>query len=151
MYQADIVVRNRGGNVGLAVEIKVSVRRSPEWAAKTRQYLADFGAMPDASFFLLATPDCFFFWTRPTNGTDNIPPSYSCDARAFLRPFFERSSLLPEKVHHDSFQLIVGAWLGDLMDGTDAAAVSDSDASWLVESGLLDEIRDGSIEYEVAV
>ena len=71
MYQADIVIRNRKGNMGLAVELMAVVGKSPEWAAKTRQNLAEFGSMPDPSFFLLATPDRFFFWTKPTDGTDN--------------------------------------------------------------------------------
>jgi hypothetical protein len=46
--------------------------------------------------------------------------------------------------------LVVAAWLGDLIRLAEQPENLSNGQSWLVETGLLDAVKNGRIEYEVA-
>jgi hypothetical protein len=56
----------------------------------------------------------------------------------------------PHHVSGHAFELIVAAWLSDLVRAEEPLEQL-NEQKWLVESGFLTAVRDGRIAYEVTV
>jgi hypothetical protein len=57
----------------------------------------------------------------------------------------------PHDVSGHAFELIVAAWLSDLVRTEEPLEQLTNEQKWLVESGFLTAVRDGRIAYEVTV
>jgi hypothetical protein len=65
-------------------------------------------------------------------------------------PVFEAAHVDPNLINGRAFELVVGAWLGDLTHSEKEPEKLSSAEGWLAESGLLDAIKNGRVEYEAA-
>ena len=65
--RVDLAVYDRFQRLILTVEAKKKSGVSEKWAAQTRRNLVVHGFYPLASYFLLATPEKFFLWTKERN------------------------------------------------------------------------------------
>jgi hypothetical protein len=134
----------------LAVEVKNKLRADPQWAAEWRRNIFAHGTYPHAPFFLMVFPDQAFLWTRSNEHLDAVRPDYVIDARPILQPFFDRAGVSPASISSGSLELIVDAWLSDLIHSDQPPDQLPDALRWLVESGLLEAIRGGRLEHEVA-
>ena len=147
---ADLVLYDRLGRLVAAAEIKNMRGTSGDWAAKLRRNILAHGEFPPVDFYLIVTPDRLYLWKGAGNEPIVIQPAYEADARPIFKPYFDRARLTPAEVSGMAFELIVASWLGDLIRLDEQAQELANDERWLVESGLLDAIKDGRIGYEVA-
>jgi len=147
---ADLALYDRDGQLTAVAEIKNKVGTSRDWAAKLRRNILAHGDFRSIDFFLLVTPDRLYLWKDA--GGDPIPvePTYEVDAHPLLQPYFARAGVDPSEVSGRAFELVVAAWLADLVRSEGSAEKRATDQSWLVESGLLGAVRNGRVEYEVA-
>ena len=72
----------------------------------------------------------------------------STSREAGCAPYFERAGLDPRHVSGHAFELLVFAWLGDVIRSEGTAEKFAGDRSWLAKSGFHIAVKDGHIEFE---
>jgi hypothetical protein len=142
----DFTVEKSGRGISLLVEAKNTTSPSPDWAARFLRNLFVHAQIPESAFFLLALRDHFYLWRNPA--PDVSAPDFEADTAVALRPYLARLDAHLDKLSESSFELLVEAWLTDLVAGTLPDA---PDRRWLEESGLAEAVRDGAIRTYVAV
>ena len=145
---ADLTLYGRSGRLTAVVEIKNKLGTSSEWAAQMRRNLLAHGGPCNAEFFLLITPDRLYLWKDTGSDPVCIPPTYEADPQPVFAPYFERASVVPHQVSGYTFELLVAAWLGDVIRSTEPPEERPDDQSWLATSGFSTAVKDGRIEYE---
>jgi hypothetical protein len=142
----DLVAYDDRGQAVLLVEVKRSRDMSELWAAQFRRNILAHGTLPMAPFFLIATPERFYFWRQGDAGSEAELPHFTIDATKELKPYFEKFGLTPEKISSEALELIVFSWLNDIVGFGQSAARQDSSVRWLSESGLLGALGSARIE-----
>src|SRR6266705_3288621 len=112
---ADILAFDKSGHLVLIVEVKNKRGTSAEWAKRMRRNMYALDRRPAAPFCLLALPDKFYLWKNPGETQEVIEPTLQVDPTPFLRPYYEKSGVLPDKLTGDSFELIIAAWLNEVL------------------------------------
>lgn len=148
--RADLTLYDRDGRVTAVAEVKNKQGTSREWAAKLRRNLLAHGGHYKADFFLLVTPDRLYIWKDADTAPILVQPTYEIDARPILAPYFERAGVSPGDISGHAFELVVAAWLGDLVRSAEQQETLTNGQRWLVESGFLTAVKDGRIAYEEA-
>jgi len=146
----DLALYDRDGQLAALVEVKNKVGTSREWAAKLRRNILAHGGFRTIDFFLLITPDRLYVWKHAGSEPNPVEPTYDVDAHPLLEPHFARAGVNPAAVSGRAFELVVAAWLADLVRPAGSRENVAAQQRWLVESGLLDAVRHGRVEYEVA-
>lgn len=148
---ADLVVCNPKNEIVLIVESKNRIGTSSTWAAETRRNMFAHGTTPNSPYFLLALPDRFYLWKDAGNTPDLVLPSYEIDARPFLQPYFEKAHLSPNEVGYYSFELLISAWMNELINWGIAPNVPDESKKLLQDSGLPEALKDATIALQTPV
>jgi hypothetical protein len=146
----DILVHDRNGQPQLVVEVRARRGTTPGWASRMRRNLLCQGGLLNAPFLLLATADSFYFWKSGEIGAD-VPPDCSIDAAEVLASFVDREGLSLDDLSSYGLELLVFAWLQVLVDSGLSAEAADPRLRWLLDSGLCEAIRNGSVVIEAAV
>jgi hypothetical protein len=141
----DFTVEKPGHGIQLLVEARNTAAPSREWAARFLRNIFAHAQIPQSEYFLLALRDHLYLWHRPVPESGN--PDFEADTAAELRPYMTRLQRPLNTLSQSSFELLIQAWLGDLVDGT---LPESANRQWLVESGLADSVRDGSIRLNLA-
>lgn len=141
----DFTVEKPGEGIRLLVEAKNTTSPSPDWAARFLRNLFIHAQIPKTAYFLLALRDHLYLWRNPA--PDASAPDFEADTAAALRPYLARLSASLDKLSETSFELLIEAWLTDLVAGRLPDAPN---RRWLEESGLAESVRDGSIRANVA-
>ena len=148
---ADMVAYNPNGQIELLVEVKGRTDRSRLWATQMRRNMLAHGEAAKPRFLLLALPDRLYLWKDAGNTPDLIEPTYEIDATPFFQPYYSKARTTPDQLTGQSFELIVAAWLNELVNWGLPANMPEPQRRFLQESGLLDAIRGGSVAVEVPV
>ena len=146
----DLALYDRDGRLIAIVEVKNKQGTSPEWAAKFRRNLLVHGGYSQADFFLLVTPDRLYIWKNAGATPTLVQPMYELDAQPLFAPYFERAGINPSDSSGQAFELVVAAWLGDLVRSEEHREARTDGQDVLAESGFLTAVRDGRIKYEEA-
>ena len=149
--RADLAVYNSHGRLTAIVEIKSKMGTSRTWATLTRRNILAHGDIGRVEFFLLVTPDWLNLWKDAGMEPDPVPPTYRADTTMEFAPYFAGAGVRPEDISGHAFELLVGAWLGDVMRSTRRARERTDTLCKLDESGLRIAVQDGRIEYEAVV
>jgi hypothetical protein len=144
MSRPDLVAYNRNDEVVLHVEVKRKINATREWAAKLRQNLLNDETLGNPQYFLIALPDRFYLWN---NGEAASEPNYSVDSRPILQRYVEQSGATPEQIGSSSFELLIGAWLGEVIHSAKSPEANEGSYRWLTESGLYEALVGGRLEY----
>jgi hypothetical protein len=145
-FLTDIAILDATGAAAVLVEAKSKSGTTPDWAAAMRRNLAAHGLMPNAKFFVLATPDRVYFWMDKTIDPRAVPPDFSFRPERALQPYYEEVGLRPDELAETSFELLLASWLSELMSGGAEDRLPDEAVSWLRDSGFLTAIRGGRLE-----
>ena len=148
--QADVTAYDSEGKLALIVEVKNKLGTNSEWAKKMRRNILAHGLLPNARFFLLALPDRFYLWKDKTSAEIETP-TYEIDSTPFLKLYFEKANIQPEKISGMGFEFLMTSWLNELLQKSnllDTSKQQDKNNQWLIESGLLDAIKYGRIVAE---
>ena len=148
---ADLALYDRGGRLTAIAEIKNKLGTSREWAAQTRRNLLAHGRAYSAEFFLLVTPDRLYVWKGVGTEPVQAPPTYEADTGPGFAPYFESAGVDPRYVSGHAFELLVGAWLSDLIRSEELTEELSDDQNWLARSGFRSAVKDGHVEYEALV
>jgi hypothetical protein len=149
-FQADLAIYDSKGQFVLLVEVKQKLSTDIDWAAKMRRNLLAHNFIPDTRFFLLACPDRFYLWKDAGSEPTIVEPNYVIDPSSFLRPFLKKADISSEKISHFSLEMTISSWLNKLLYLPLPEDVDD-ETQKLIDSGLVDAIKGGRVEYEVAV
>jgi len=141
----DFTVEQPGGGIRLLVEAKNTTSPSPEWAARFLRNLFVHAQIPQSEYFLLALRDHLYLWRNPS--PEAIAPDFEADTAVALRPYLARVGSKLDKLSESSFELLIEAWLTDLIAGT---LPDEANPDWLHDSGLAESVRDGAIRTNVA-
>ena len=147
---ADLALYDRNGQLTAVAEVKNKLGTSRAWATQLRRNILAHGGHYNVAFFLLVTPDRLYLWKNAGPTPLLIQPTYETDAQPIFAPYFERAGVDPHNVSGHAFELIVAAWLSDLVRAEEPLEQL-NEQKWLVESGFLTAVRDGRIAYEVTV
>jgi hypothetical protein len=148
---ADLALYDRAGRLIAIAEVKNKQGTSPEWAAKFRRNMLVHGGYSQADFFLLVTPDRLYIWKHAgSTAPFLVQPTYELDAQPLFAPYFERAGISPSDISGQAFELVVAAWLADLVRSEEKREALTNGQRILAESGFLTAVRDGRIEYEEA-
>jgi len=145
-FRADIAVLNQQGGPTVLFEAKSKVGTTPDWAAAMRRNLAAHGLATPALYFVLATPDRFYFWLNKTMSVDPVPPDFSFDPTTALEPYYSRARIRPGEMGEDSFELVLASWLGELIQGSGAERLPTEVLEWMQRSGFLAAIQGGRLQ-----
>ena len=145
---ADLALYDRGGRLTAVADIKNRYGTSREWAAQTRRNILAHGALCNADYFLLVTPDRLYLWKDAGTDPVQVPPTFEADTESEFAPYFERAGLDSRHVSGHAFELLVSAWLGDVIRSEGTAEKFAGDRSWLAKSGFHTAVKDGRIEFE---
>lgn len=146
---ADLVVYNPEGQIVLIVESKNRVGTSRTWAAQTRRNMLAHGTIPNSPFFMLALPDRFYLWKDAGNSAELVEPTYEIDARPFLQPYYEKAQLTPDEIGTYSFDLLVTAWINELINWGIPETAAETSKALLQESGLRDALKDAKVVVQI--
>jgi hypothetical protein len=144
--EVDLVAYDDRGQPVLLVEVKSTHQTSERWAARFRSNLLAHRTLPNAPFFLIATPDHLYFWRQNEPSPNEEPPQFTLNAIDELKPYFEKFQQAPEKTSGQAMQLILFSWLVDLAETGELRAKQNTSLRWLSESGLLDAMKSARIE-----
>ena len=92
-----------------------------------------------------------YLWKDAGDSLEKVPPTHEADMQPEFAQYFEGAGIEPDNISGAAFELLVGAWFGQLTRLEDEAEDLAANRSWLAESGLLSAVKDGRIEYEVPV
>ena len=145
---SDLALYDRSGRLTAVAEIKNRLGTSDEWAARTRRNILAHGGFCNADFFLLITPDRLYLWKDAGTEPAEVPPTYVTDTQSEFEPYFERAGVDPHSVSGAAFELLVAAWLVDVIRSEEAGEEHADDPSWLVGSGFRAAVQDGGIRFE---
>ncbi len=150
MPRADLVIYNRDGQIAAVAEVKNKLGTSGEWAAKMRRNILAHGGFPAIDFFLLATPDRLYLWKMSGSEPLQVQPTYEIDAQSIFQPYLQSVEVDSRIVSARAFELVVAAWLVDVIRSGGPPEKRTDDQRWLLESGFWNAVKDGRVEYEVA-
>ena len=143
---ADLALYDRTGRLAALAEVKNKLGTSREWAARTRRNLFAHGRSYSADFFLLVTPDRLYVWKGADTESVQAPPTYEADTVPGFAPYFERAGVDPRYASGHAFELLVGAWLSDVIHSETTGESSD-DQNWLTKSGFRSAVKGGRVKY----
>ncbi len=148
--RADVAVYSPDRKLQLVVEVKNSVRTDrplQRWAQEIHRNLHTHSGLLPAAYFLLALlPGKFYLWNEGGPHDFDRPADFEADANKLLKPYFDRLSVPPENVSGYDLEVIVSAWLKDLLE---KESLNDEAHQWLLESGLYTTLKGGSVEMQV--
>lgn len=144
----DILVKSPQGIPALVVEVKAKEGESPDWAIRLRRNLVVHAWMSVNTYFLLITPKKFYLW-RPSDNQDPLrSPDHEGDSTSVLYRNSMVQAHSSERLSEESLQVLVASWLNDVMHAK-RSEIGPCGA-WLIDSGLFDAIRDGTVLLESA-
>lgn len=146
----DLMIFSALGLPLLGIETKVKLQTSANWVTKFYRNLMEFWHPEDLPFFIMAFPDKFYLW-RKDQLTPDYSPNYIIDATLFLQPYFTKTGIHPQCIHGESFELMVGSWLANILNVKTSAEDLDISEQWLLESGLYQAISGGELRYDNGV
>ena len=146
---ADILVQSPDHTIALVAEVKTKMAPSVEWASQMRRNLYAHLSLPPSRFFLLALPERFFLW-KDASPLAVVPPDYQVDAREVLGRYAEQLRVPLSTLSEASFELLVRSWLEDLISANLNRGEIAESLPWVVESGLYDAIKHGSLKLQAS-
>ncbi len=146
----DLIAYDDCGRILLLGEIKSRVGTSGEWAARFRRNMLAHGVLPQAPFFLIATPERMYFWKQEQLGIAEEPRGYTVDATKEFKPYLEKLSQTRQAVGERAQELMVFSWSKDIARTGDERAQHDPSLKWLAESGLIDSLENARFEMNPA-
>ncbi len=149
MKFVDIAVSDPEEKLQLVVEIKSKLGASAEWVIRMRRNLLAHSFMPNAPFFLLVLPDSLYLWTDANLVDGTARPDYKIEATEVLAPYLKSNQPLYDLSGY-GLELLTISWLEDVVRNDLQRDSVNPNPKWLLDSGLYEAIRHGSVELEAA-
>ena len=151
MKRADVAVYDSVGQLQLVVEIKARPGASTEWAVHMRRNLLSHAVIPHTPYFLLALPDFFFLWKDAPAAVLEAQPDYRIRASEMLAPYLDKEITPLGGLSGHGLEQIVTSWLEDVVHAELQPETTGLNRQWLLESGLYESIKGGSLAIEATI
>jgi hypothetical protein len=147
----DLVAYDPMGRVVLLAEAKSRGGTSAQWASRLRSNLLAHGALPQAKYFLIATPERIYLWQqdlwqKDAAAYEETAPDFIVDATKELKPYFEKFHQRPSEIGREEFEILVSSWLNNIAWSGEELHNGNSSLGWLKESGLAESLREARLE-----
>jgi hypothetical protein len=146
----DLIAYDDAGRVILIGEVKSKAGTSGQWAAQFRRNMLAHGVLPQALFFLIATPETMYFWRQDHPVAGDEPPEFTVDAAKEFGPYLDKVRSGSLTVGQEALEILVFSWLTDIARTGDERVKQDPSMKWLAESGLIDSLDKVHIEMNPA-
>lgn len=146
--RADLSLYDSNGRLTALAEVKNRTGTSGKWAAKTRRNLLAHGIGCGSEYFLLITPDRLYAWKDVGTNLSEVRPTFEADTGPTFAPYFSHAGIVPDQASGQAFELVVAAWLSDVVRCADRRDRHADDRGWLDASGLRAAIQNGRVEHE---
>ena len=110
-----------------------------------------YGGEDQANFFLLVTPDKLYLWKNAPTASPLDEPTYEIDTQALFAPYYAHAAREGHALSSYGLELLVVAWLSDLMRADISLEQLPNGQQWLLESDFLSAVHAGHIDDEVRV
>jgi hypothetical protein len=147
---ADITVYSPDHQLQLVVEVKGKSGATGEWAAQMRRNLLAHSVVPRSPFFILALPDRLYLWKNGAESAQSRPADFVVDSTPIVAPYLGDTEIAAEQLSGRDLELIIKSWLSQLTISKISEGVVAPHEKWLLESGLYQAIKDGSVETEAS-
>ena len=144
---ADIMVYSPDGQAQLAVEVKAVRESDDEWANEFRRNLLCDNLIPNTTYFLMVLREHLYLWL-PNSPIEQEGANYKAKTKDVLGRFLEADKL--ERISGQGLEYLVGSWLNAVV----MSVVTREDApelDWVLDSGLYDCIKGGSVKLEYQI
>lgn len=141
----DILVRDSSGEPVLAVEVKARRGVDQAWAAELRRNLRAHGASLPGRFFMIVTAEQAYLWResdRPSTASE-LPEAVAAT------PDLMAGVAGAERVDGHALEFLVSSWLAGVAASESPEQLSGPSRTFLVETGLYDELRGATVAFEV--
>ncbi len=144
----------------LVVEVKSRSGVTPSWAARTFRNLFVHGSVPDVTYFMLASTDAFYLWKEPARKAfeafaeghrEEVEPDFVVPAWELIRPYFGGDDVSPGEVSGYALEMVVSAFLADILNADLSPETAPDDLKWLFDSGLYEAVRGGDVASQAVV
>jgi hypothetical protein len=146
--KADIAVFSKDRRPVLAVDVRDSgIYATAESAAELRRSLIAHDLLPEAPFFMLATPVRIFLWlceARP-----DAQPQYSAPAKHVLDSYGSTRRNRESPARGGALEIVIFFWLSDVARGARSLSADSELDRLLLDSGLFAQMKDGTADFEV--
>jgi hypothetical protein len=144
----DIAVFSKDRRPALIVEVKDGVMYSTaESAVGLRRSLMAHHLLPDAPFFMVATPIRFFLWRGDADPSAH--PLYSASAEPVMESYGSRRANREVPHRGGALEIVLFFWLSDLTMGARTLPLGSELDRVLLDSGLYEQIRGGNADFDV--
>ena len=143
----DIMVYGPKGDVQLAVEVKGVKGVGDDWANEFRHNLHSLNLIPRTPYFLLVLREHLYLWL-PDSPVGQTAADYKAKTNDVLRRFAKPDEL--ENISGQGLEYMVNSWLNALV-GSSVTKEDAPELDWVLDSGLYDCIRDGSVKLEYQI
>jgi hypothetical protein len=148
--RADFVIYDRDGHPSVAVEVKRKLGTTRRWAAEFHRNLLAHGNGGAVDYFTIVTPDRLYVWDEADETGAAPDPTFEIAAEPAFASYFRGTGLSPESIDGQAFEMIVAAWLRDLVNPFDAPNGTRATGGMEALSGLFNRVRGGRVEPEPA-
>jgi hypothetical protein len=146
----DILLSDPEGRLLLVAEVKNKRGTTPQWAAELRRNLLAHEGYRQTEYFLVLTPDHLYLWKGLKAEAAAVLPDFVVDSRPIFLPYLQSAGLDLDRLSVPVFELMAISWLSDLVYSRRETESPAQDRAWLVESGLMDAVKNGRLAYELA-
>ncbi|MGD1069933.1 MAG: hypothetical protein ABSB15_07320 [Bryobacteraceae bacterium] len=108
------------------------------------------GTLPDAPFFMIATPERLYFWKQDHADAPDAPPEFTIDATAEFKPYLDELERTSRTVSEQVLEIVVHSWLTDMARTGNARSKNGPPMRWLSDSGLIGSLEKARIEMNPA-
>ena len=151
----DLVAYNQQGQIVLIIEVKGRTNRSTTWATQLRcafyQMHSYISIIPSSQYFMLALPDKLYLWKNKGPNFDPMATPYEINPEPFFGPYYKKADVDPHDLSESSFELILNSWINVLVSCGLAPDLPCDQREILLQSGLMDALKDCRIERDVRV
>jgi hypothetical protein len=147
---ADIVVFSKEKRPILVVEVKdTSLYSTPQDASSLRRNLIAHQLLSGGRFFMLATARQIFLWSN--DARPDAPPNFAATAKSVLDAYGSRGPARDNNNRGGALEIVYFSWLSDLVSGIRRPSPDSESDRLVLDSGLYEQIRGGSAEFEVTL
>jgi hypothetical protein len=138
MNRFDIGIYGKKNDLVLLVEVKNKSNKSIEWVNDFKRNMFSHSNQPHAKYIMFVLLDKTYLWNNP----ESHNPNFVLDTHKILGDY------APKNINYENnFEFKVNLWLKNLIK-TKKSSLNDEKFDWIFESGLYDQIVDGTVKYE---
>ena len=147
--RADVIVRDSAGGPVAVIEVNNREGLTPEIAAQLRRNMASHGLIGRAPYFLLVSQDVGYLWREGPDSPIDAPPAVQFPMGSVVERYAV-GVLNGKRLRGLVLKPLVVHWLSEL-SARRQGDLHDEAERLLAEAGLLDALRDATIEPHAVV